>query len=69
MKVDLHCHSFCSDGELSPLDLIEKAKSSGLNILAVTDHDSIEAYQRYFSQSEQAESETTLNLHTGVEFS
>lgn len=69
MKVDLHCHSFCSDGEHSPLELIDKAKSTGLNILAVTDHDSIEAYQKYFSQSAESQGETPLNLHTGVELS
>jgi ketose-bisphosphate aldolase len=37
--VDLHCHTTLSDGNLSPGDLVKKAISSQLSILAITDHD------------------------------
>ncbi|WP_028387880.1 PHP domain-containing protein [Legionella fairfieldensis] len=37
--IDLHCHSNCSDGKLSPADLLDKALASGVQILALTDHD------------------------------
>ncbi len=39
MKVDLHCHSNLSDGELSPLELIQYAGKQGIDMLAITDHD------------------------------
>ena len=39
MKADLHIHSDCSDGSDSILELAEKIKSSGLDIVALTDHD------------------------------
>jgi predicted metal-dependent phosphoesterase TrpH len=39
--VDLHTHTFYSDGVLSPSDLVEKAKKTGLAAIAITDHDSI----------------------------
>jgi predicted metal-dependent phosphoesterase TrpH len=42
--VDLHAHSDCSDGELSPEELVELAHRRGLAALAITDHDSIEGY-------------------------
>ncbi len=45
-KVDLHCHSFFSDGELSPEALIEKAIDARIRLLALTDHDTIEGIAR-----------------------
>lgn len=38
---DLHTHSSASDGTLSPTQLVEKAESIGLSVLALTDHDTI----------------------------
>ena len=38
-KVDLHIHStFSSDGEFTPAELVEIAKSEGLSAIAITDH-------------------------------
>lgn len=39
--VDLHTHSFCSDGALSPTDLVLRAAAAGVKVLALTDHDSV----------------------------
>lgn len=39
--IDLHSHSSCSDGSLSPTDLINQAADTGLLALALTDHDTI----------------------------
>ena len=41
MKVDLHIHTTASDGSLSPVELVEKAVSCQLDIIAITDHDTI----------------------------
>lgn len=38
-KIDLHTHTTCSDGTLTPKELIEKAAEIGLEAIAVTDHD------------------------------
>jgi len=43
-RADLHCHSYCSDGEDSPFELLAKAKAANLQGLSITDHDSMEAY-------------------------
>lgn len=40
-KADLHTHTLYSDGGLSPGELIKKAKDVGLNIVGITDHDSV----------------------------
>lgn len=39
LKVDLHCHSLVSDGHLSPTDLVKRAAENGVQVLALTDHD------------------------------
>src|SRR4051794_21014039 len=40
--VDLHTHSICSDGTLTPVELVREASRRGLVYLALTDHDTIE---------------------------
>jgi predicted metal-dependent phosphoesterase TrpH len=39
--VDLHCHSRCSDGDWEPAALVEDAQRLGLQLLSLTDHDTI----------------------------
>jgi len=41
MKIDLHCHSFYSDGTQSPEFLVQRAAENQLTHLAITDHDCI----------------------------
>jgi len=41
---DMHCHTTCSDGLLSPSRLMEKAEAVGLQALSITDHDTLAAY-------------------------
>lgn len=41
---DLHTHTTCSDGVLSPSDLVEKVEGLGLQALAIADHDTVEAH-------------------------
>ncbi|MTD39572.1 PHP domain-containing protein [Erwinia sp. CPCC 100877] len=38
---DLHSHTTASDGLLSPEKLVERAVAHGVNVLAITDHDSV----------------------------
>jgi 3',5'-nucleoside bisphosphate phosphatase len=39
MKIDLHLHSHISDGDLSPAALVSAAVGAGLDVIALTDHD------------------------------
>ncbi len=43
-KIDLHMHTTCSDGSLSPLEIIDEAKKNGLDTIAIADHDTVSAY-------------------------
>jgi predicted metal-dependent phosphoesterase TrpH len=40
-RVELHCHSIYSDGTLTPAELVARAAKNGVEILTLTDHDSI----------------------------
>ncbi len=40
--IDLHTHSLCSDGSMSPTELVKHAAESGLSAIALTDHDTAE---------------------------
>lgn len=42
MKADLHLHTTASDGRLSPQEIVRKASQLGLDVIAITDHDSVE---------------------------
>lgn len=46
-QVDLHLHSSYSDGSDTPTELIQKAKTLGLEAIALTDHDTIEGWEEW----------------------
>lgn len=62
MIVDFHTHTVMSDGALSPAALMERALAQGVQILSITDHDTLDAYR-------QLSVPTGLELVPGVEFS
>jgi 3',5'-nucleoside bisphosphate phosphatase len=43
LLVDLHLHTTASDGRLTPAELVEHAAVAGVNVMAVTDHDTVAA--------------------------
>lgn len=38
-RIDLHCHSTASDGTLTPAELVRAGAAAGLDVMAITDHD------------------------------
>lgn len=64
-KADLHCHTTCSDGTLSPKELVLYAKEIGLSGLCITDHDTVAAYKEAIPLAQ----EIGLLLGIGAEFS
>ncbi|MFG1791628.1 PHP domain-containing protein [Nocardia sp. NPDC049149] len=39
MRIDLHTHSTASDGTDTPAELVRNAAAAGLDVIAITDHD------------------------------
>jgi 3',5'-nucleoside bisphosphate phosphatase len=64
-RADLHCHTDCSDGSLSPEQILKLAVDIGLKGLSITDHDSIDAYASALPLSK----ELGIELISGAEFS
>lgn len=65
MKADLHVHSTASDGSLRPSALVAAALEARLDILALTDHDSVEGV----SEALDAAAGTGLTVIPAVELS
>jgi predicted metal-dependent phosphoesterase TrpH len=62
---DLHSHSTASDGTLDPATLLERARMAGVDVLALTDHDTLAG----LSEAEAAARAAGLSLIPGVEIS
>ena len=41
LNADLHCHSTVSDGLLAPAEVVRRAHTNGVDLLALTDHDEL----------------------------
>jgi 3',5'-nucleoside bisphosphate phosphatase len=63
--IDLHTHTIHSDGTFSPRGLIELAAERGLDVIAVTDHDSMEGLEG----AGAAGIEFGVEVVPGIEFS
>ncbi|AXO17413.1 TPA: PHP domain-containing protein [Providencia stuartii] len=66
-RYDLHCHTQASDGDLSPIEVVERAIEMGVNVLSITDHDTCEGVieaREYLSHAQRP-----LTLINGVEIS
>lgn len=63
--VDFHTHSTCSDGTLTPKELVNHAKKSGLSAFALTDHDSVDGIKEAKEEAERI----GIEFIPGIEFS
>ena len=43
-RIDLHIHTTMSDGFFTPKEVIDEASKNGVSVIAIADHDTIEAY-------------------------
>jgi 3',5'-nucleoside bisphosphate phosphatase len=53
MRIDLHTHSSISDGTDEPSGLVDRAKQVGLDVIALTDHDTFAGLDEAVSRGEQ----------------
>lgn len=65
MSIDLHTHSNRSDGTEPPAEVVRRAHDHGIDVLALTDHDTTEGWQE---AAETAES-IGVTLVRGIEIS
>ena len=65
MRIDLHTHSSASDGTDPPGELVRAAKASGLDVVALTDHDAMSGWV----EAMQVAAEIGITVVPGVEIS
>ena len=65
INADLHCHSVVSDGTLTPEALAERAKTNGVQLWALTDHDELGGQER----AREAARDLGIDYLSGVEIS
>ena len=65
MAVDLHTHSCCSDGSLTPSELMELAYEKKLSAIALTDHDTVSGIK----EAKKVAEDLSITLIPGIEIS
>ncbi|MBE9098926.1 PHP domain-containing protein [Vacuolonema iberomarrocanum] len=63
--IELHCHTTCSDGSLTPTELVKEAIAQGVKALAITDHDTLAGWE----EAQAAAAGHDLEIVPGVELS
>jgi predicted metal-dependent phosphoesterase TrpH len=53
MRIDLHTHSSVSDGTDAPAELVRKALAVGLDVVALTDHDTFDGLDEAVAEGER----------------
>ncbi|AYG80616.1 5'-3' exoribonuclease [Streptomyces hundungensis] len=67
MRIDLHTHSTASDGTDTPAELVRNAAAAGLDVIALTDHDTTRGYAEAIAALPGLDRD--LTLVTGAELS
>jgi predicted metal-dependent phosphoesterase TrpH len=67
VKIDLHSHTYYSDGQLSPKELIDRAHNMQVDVLAITDHDTVAGIPEALDY--QAQQKRQMQILPGVEIS
>lgn len=62
-KADLHIHTLASDGHMSPENVVKNAKEHKLEIISITDHDTLRGYRK----AKEVAKELDIELIPGVE--
>lgn len=63
--IDLHCHSTASDGSLSPTEVVGRGLEQGVQVLALTDHDTVAG----LAEARAASDAAGIVLINGIELS
>ncbi|MFE9883944.1 PHP domain-containing protein [Streptomyces scopuliridis] len=67
MRIDLHTHSTASDGTDTPAELVRNAAAAGLDVIALTDHDTTRGHAEAIAALPDLDRD--LTLVTGAELS
>ena len=63
--VDLHMHSTASDGRLSPATVVQRAAQAGVELMSLTDHDTLDGVV----EARKAAADAGIRCLPGIELS
>ncbi len=64
--IDLHTHSTCSDGSMSPAELVRHAAARGLSAIALSDHDSVSGVEEAMAEGKRVGVEVVPAIELSV---
>ena len=64
-KIDMHVHSTSSDGQYTPAELVYKAKENDIELMALTDHDTVDGLK----EAVECVRNTGITFVPGIEIS
>lgn len=67
-KADLHIHTVASDGHMSPEDVVKSAHKHKLDVISITDHDTIRGYQKALETARQLDIELLPGAEITADF-
>ncbi len=70
MLIDLHIHSkTCSDGNLTVEEIIREAKARKINLISITDHDSIDCQKKAMNLAKKNQISYIYGIELNISFS
>jgi len=66
--IDLHTHSYFSDGTDSPEELVQTAKAAGVEVIALTDHNTVGGVRRFLAEAEKQGVEAVAGIEFSTEY-
>lgn len=67
--IDLHTHSTFSDGTFTPAEIVEHAMEKGVEIVSLTDHDTVNGNDEFIKAGEKFGVKVIAGLEVSVEYS
>ncbi len=66
--IDLHTHSYASDGSMSSVELVRYAKKIGLSAIALTDHDTVDGIKEALEEGARIGLEVIPGIEMSVNY-
>lgn len=67
-QIDLHTHTTCSDGTLTPTELVNYAKEKNLSAVAITDHDNFDGVAEAIKAGETNDIEVISGIEMSTDY-
>ena len=61
-KIDMHIHTFYSDGQAAPAAIVKKAKELGYEKIAITDHDGTDGIEEALQEGKREDIEVVPGI-------